>query len=448
MNVTAILSGGVAIALALPLAQRVLVRRFDIFEPIVVFAFAFAVMFVVRPLSMLINNDMVYFGVDVRRTLPLAVLLALAGAVAFVVAYELPWGRALAVRIPRPRGELDETRMAAAALFVGILGLLALFIVLPTSRGLSALDPLVNGRGAELGRVLTNTSTYLWYGSLLLIPASLAFFALALRRRRSGFVAAAAIFGSVALLRTIPTGNRLALLVYVGGAVVFVYLRRARRPGLATLAAGVVVALVGSYFFLTLRDPDSRAHALRTVERVTSNPTRLFRPIVRGADAEMAPALAGALTVIPERLDYRFGGATLGDLVIRPIPRQLWPGKPYPPGHEVVTTVWPDAAMYGFDPAFTPLLFFFWDFGVPGVLIGMATFGLVARLAYERMLQDSDRMDTQLLFAAFLWFMVIASRNDPADTVVQAAFLLVPLAAILAAARRRAPERDRGAVRR
>jgi hypothetical protein len=439
VNVTAILSVGVAVALALPLMERVRTRRFDIFEPIVVFSVAFGVMFAVRPLSMLIKDDTVYFGLDVRRTLPVAVLLALAGAVAFVVAYEFPLGRALAVRIPRPRGELDETRMAVAALCVGALGLLALFIVLPTSRGLSALDPLLHGRGPELGRVLTDTSTYLWYGSLLLIPASLAFFALALRRSRTVFVAGAATFGSLALLRTIPTGNRLALLVFLGGAVVFLYLRHTRRPGFVALAAGLALALVGSYFSLVFRDPDTRGHTLRTVERVASRPTRLFSPIVNGADAEMAPALAGALTIVPDRLSYRFGSATFGDLVIRPVPRQLWNGKPRPPGQEIVTTVWPSAAVYGFDPAFTPLLFFFWDFGIPGVLVGMALFGVIARLLYERLRLDSDRVDSQLLFAASLWFVVIAARNDPADTVVQAAFLLVPLAVILAIGRR-APE--------
>lgn len=438
MSVTAILAVAVGIALALPLAQRVLTRRFDIFEPIVVFAVAFGVMFVVRPLSMLINDDTLYFGLDVRGTLPLAVLLALAGAVAFVVAYELPLGGALAARIPRPRGEIDETRLAAAALCTGVLGFLALFIVLPTSNGLSALDPLLHGRGPELGRVLTNTSSYLWYGSLLLIPASLVFLGLALRRRRGAFIAGAVIFGGLGLLRTIPTGNRLALLVFVGGAVVFVYLRRARRPGLVAVAAGVVIALIGSFFFLTFRDPDTRS--LRTLDRVVSDPTRLFLPIVNGADAEMVPALAGALTVVPEQLPYRYGEATLGDLVIRPVPRQLWHGKPYPPGHDIVTTVWPDAAMYGFDPAFTPLLFFFWDFGIPGVLLGMAIYGVIARLFYERMRQDSDRIDSQLLFAASLWFVVIAARNDPADTVVQAAFLLVPLAVVLAVGRRRASD--------
>ena len=46
------------IVLALPLVARAVQRRFDPFEPIVVFALAYGVMFVARPASMLVHGDL------------------------------------------------------------------------------------------------------------------------------------------------------------------------------------------------------------------------------------------------------------------------------------------------------------------------------------------------------------------------------------------------------
>jgi hypothetical protein len=443
-----ILASGLGVLLLIPVLWRIRGRRFDCFEPIVLFSVAWGVMFVVRPLAMLIRGDWVYFGLNVRGTLGLAILLALVGGIGFIVGYEIPLGGRLARAVPRAQSRAHEGPVLVAAILTGLLGILLLIVFLPSSRGFSMFDPLLQGRGGQLGVLIRGSSTYLWYGSLLVIPASLASVALALRTRAPLAVVTAVAFTAVALVRTVPVGDRMALLVFGGGLLVFAYVRRERRPSLLALVSGLMAALAVSYFILVVRYPDSRGNVVSDATSIVSRPQQIFSPVLGGADSEMAPVLAGALTVIPDRLRYGYGRYTLGDLVSRPIPRQVWPGKPYPPGQKIVQTVWPVAYSYGFDPAFSPITFLYWDWGVAGVLVGMAVFGLVCRVMYEGFLVGHRRVEAQLLFSAGVWFAVVGARNDPVDTTIQATFLLLPLACILVAGLIRWPFVVRASVQR
>ena len=407
-------------------------RRFDPFEPIVLFALAYGAMFVARPAALLIEGERIFWGLDVLPTLPRALLIANLGAVSFVVGYETRAGTALAPRLPAAR-DVNIRIAAIAALVVAWLGFAALLVFLPLSDPTRSLRVLFGGRGDELGVLLDSTSTYIWYGSLLLAPAALVLLALAVRSRTFGLCAAASAVIALALVRLVPVGGRIVLLPLLGGMFALVYLMRDRRPGVPMLAVVALLALLGSYLTLGVRDPNDDRTLQTAVEDLTHRPHAVFDPMLRSADAEMVLALSGALTVIPEPLSYRWGGATVGNLVVRPVPREVWPGKPLPPGEKVVATVWPE--LYpGLDPAFSPLLVFYWDFGLTGVALGMALFGIVARLLYEWFLLYRRALSAQLIFAVGTWFVVVGARNDPVDTIVFAMFVVAPTLGILAVA--------------
>lgn len=425
MSASSILIIGLAVVLMAPVAWRIWLRRFDPFEPVVVFCVAWGVMFVVRPTAMLLYGDLTYFKVDISGTLPRALVLASVGAVSFLVAYEVRAGRALARRVPAPY-EIEMSRGVISALVMTALAFLALLVFF---KGLSRFHLLLGGRSDELGQILHGSSTYLWYGSTLIVPAALLSAALALRERHMVLTLLALAVSALALLRIVPVGNRILLLPLLGGALVYLYVRRGARPRLPVLVVMVVGAVVASWVLLLYRDPYARSGVWPFVKSLSHHPERPFRPILRGRDAEMAPALAGALTVVPKALHYRYGSAVLGDLVIRPIPRQLWKGKPKPPGQEVVQTAWPDAYPY-LDPAFTPVLFFYWDFWIVGVAVGMAAFGAAARTLYEWFLRFRHDLTAQLIFSAGIWFTVIGARDDPVDAIIIFAFMVFPLALI------------------
>jgi hypothetical protein len=420
--VTLALAG--AVVLLLPIGWRIATSRFDPFEPIVLFSIAWGVMFVVRPIALIDQGNTMYFGLDIGPTLPRAVLVALLGAVCFVWAYESSAGTALARRLPAP-AEVGTKRTLIAAAVVGAVGLSALLVVLPTSDLNASLQILLGGRSDTLAVVLDETPLYLWYGSWLLVPAALVFAAIALRERSALIGVGALVVSSLALLRLVPLGNRAVLLPFLGALLVFLHVSRNRRPGAVSLVLAAAVALLASFVVLSVRDPETRSVEAVT-EQLLETPQVVFRPVVRGPDAEMVQAFSAALTVIPDELSYRYGGATVGTLLIRPIPRQLWTGKPATPGKEVVGAVWPQFVRY-LDPAFSPLLPLYWDFGLPGVAAGMGLFGLVARALYEWFKRHRRELVAQLVFSLGVWFVVIGVRNAPVDTVVLLCFLLLPV---------------------
>ena len=420
-----------AVVLVLPLVWRARGRRFDPFEPIVLFALAWGAMFVVRPTAMLVGDERSFWGLDVLPTLPRALLLAGVGATAFVVGYELLPTRRVAVRLPTPR-PIDESIAVTAALVTCLVALVALAFFLPTN-ALEALRVLLGGRSAELGEALSRTSNYVVNTSLLFAPAALVLTALALRRRSPLLIATTLLVLLLALVRVLPAGGRFVLLPLLGGIFVLVYVMRDKRPRTAVLVVIGVLAFVGSYFTLQFRDPTDDRTLETAVEELAERPHAIFDPVVSSADAEMVLALSAALTVVPEELPHRWGGATVGNLATRPVPRELWSGKPRPPGETVVATIWPQHYP-ALNLAFTPLLpltgtsaFWAWRPGwrCSDSCAGCCTSG-----------SRSIGRDfvAQVVYAASVWFVVIAARNDPVDTLVLAAFLLAPVIAIVAVA--------------
>jgi hypothetical protein len=149
--------------------------------------------------------------------------------------------------------------------------------------------------------------------------------------------------------------------------------------------------------------------------------------VLLGPDSEMAATFAAALTVIPESLGHSYGETIFGDLVIRPIPRPLWEGKPLPPRERLVATLWPsEQEGDAINPEFSVLLYLYWDFGLIGVAIGLALAGAGCKTLYHYLTDRKTDTAAQALYALALWFVVIGLRNSPVDTLNLAAFMVAP----------------------
>jgi hypothetical protein len=428
--VQALLVVTIGMVLAAPLALRVKLRRFDPFEPIVLFSVAYGVMFVVRPASMLVGHHLEYDGprtpTDVSDTFSKILVLALLGAVAFVGAYETSLGRALAGRGRAVRAlTVDRAVLAAAAL--GSVAVASFLAFLASTGGLSTIGLILRGRTTQLSRDVGGTTFYLWNSFFFIIPATLLLVSAGLERRRKALVVAAAVFAAFFLLRTVPLGARIAILPLVGGLIVLHYARRGNRPSVVAVVAVILVALVTSSFLSDLRGRGSRGEDIAQTIARSTHPTRIFSPFLSGPDSEMAPVLAAALTQIPQKIHYTYGRTIFGDLVARPVPRALWADKPVPPREKLIASLWPvERKKGGINPEFSILLYFFWDFGIPGVIVGMLAFGVLARALFEYFLIHRSSPGVQVLYSLALWFLVIALRNSPVDTFVQFMFVVFP----------------------
>jgi hypothetical protein len=419
----------IGIVLAIPIILRIARRRFDLFEPIVIFACAYGVMFVARPLSMLASNHLAYDGpqrsTGVATTFSEMLVLALLGASAFVVGYELPLGRRLAVRLRGP-DEYDVRRLVVAAL--GSAGVaIVVFLIFLGSSPASTLTLILRGRSSELNQMVVDTSFYVWFSFLLLIPATLVLVAVGLHRRSRRVLLAALPLAALFLFRTVPLGDRKVLLTFVGGLIVLCYVRRSARPALGAVVAIFAAALLASSFLSDLRGRSTRHESVsETVVRAV-RPERIFSPFLSAPDSEMAPVLAAALSVIPEQLPHTYGKTIFGDLVARPIPRALWTDKPEPPRDTLISRVWPvEGKDRRINPEFSVLLYFYWDFGALGIVLGLIFFGIAARLLFEYFRLHRYSLEVQVAYSLALWFVVIGLRDSPVDTLVLATFIALP----------------------
>jgi hypothetical protein len=422
---------GIAVVLLLPIARRVRQRRFDPFEPIVLFAAAYSVMFVVRPAAMLAEEALVYTGpratLDVSATFTEMLAIALLGAVSFVVAYELAPRRAerRTATILGPGFETGRATLLAVGLAVVGVGTFAGFLA--STGGIATLEAIFrSGREAGLESAI-EANRYLWQAFFVLVPAAVILLAIGSTEHRPAVVAVALISIAIFLLREIPLGARISLLPLIGGLFVLYYLSRSSRPSLRTLIVLVLLAVFASAFLSDVRARTTRGETVIETFVRAVQPSRLAESVLLGPDSEMAPTFAAALTVIPESLGHSYGKTIFGDLVVRPIPRPLWEGKPQPPRDRLVATLWPsEHAARAINPEFSVLLYLYWDFGLIGVAIGLALAGVGCRALYRYLSDRKTDTSAQVLYALALWFVVIGLRNGPVDTLIVGAFVVAP----------------------
>jgi hypothetical protein len=440
----ALVLAAIGALLLMPIAIRLFQRRFDPFEPIVVFAAAFGAMFLVRPVAMLVGDNFLYerwsLTIAVRDTFFEMMLLAAAAAAAFVAAYALPLGRTIATAARPPSMSFHSGRVVGGALATAAAGI-ALTTLFLVGAG-EGLELIRAGRSARLTDAYRSSSSYLAHGPYLLVPSALILFAVGRAYARKGLVILAGVITLILLYLSVPTGSRMLLLPFAGGALVYHYVSRNSRPGIVTLAALVLVSLfVSSLLVNTRLAGDGRSGGFRdTASSTVRHPERMLAPLTRDSDAEMAPALAAALKLVPEEIGFMRGGAILGDFFTRPIPRGLWSEKPLPPRETIISRVWPDEYLHGVaNPEFSVLLYFYLDFAVLGVIVGMAAYGVIARTLYEYFRAHDDNLVVRLVFSFSVPFVAIALRDSPVDTFVRAVFIFLPVLLVFRFASNRSP---------
>jgi hypothetical protein len=442
-SVEVALLAGIAVVIVTPIAFRIRKRQLDVFEPIVVFAVAYGVMFVLRPSFMLLADDVADHRAtapyDLSDTFAEMLLVALVGAVAFVAGYLAPAASRLPERWRPPALDLDLRKTIIALGVVVIVGVVSFVAFLAAAGGLAAVDLFFSGRSLELLHIFREVPAYFTYGSTVLVPAALLLTILGVRRRSWPLLVASAAVLAVVILKNGAVGSRIQLLPLVGGGFVYYFIARDTRPRARVLLAVAALALVLSSVLLIFRDANSRAGRtpLEALADVASNPAVVIRPLTQGHDAAMAPFLAAALKFIPEEVPHMYGGATVGDLLARAVPRQLWPEKPLPPRERLIGVMWPAEWANGvLNPEFSVLLAFYLDFGILGVAGGMALYGVAWRASYEYFRRFASNFTTQVVFALSLPLLVVAVRDSPVDTLVRVVLIVGPVLAVFLFARR------------
>lgn len=442
-----LLLAGLALVVLAPTALAIAARRFDYFSPQTVFAAAWGTMFIARPVAMLYTNNFSLAianspAQNVRPGFTTMLGAALLGAAGFQLGYFLYVLRRSEASPPSRRVDWDHPLLLRLAAAFGTLGTL-LFAAFILHSGIHhAISALIHGRTVAQASLYKSSSAYLYDGILLLIPATLLLvgrLAFGGDHQRRLTRALAWLFGVLLVLRALASGGRTPLLLLVGALVVFYFLRRETRPRLSR----VVIVLVVSFFVLSVmlasRDSGLRHHQGigGAITSVIEHPGHQLGKLLNRGDTSMASVFALETEIVPSKLGYRWGGATIGDIVTRPIPHQLWKHKPLAPEAALTNELWPKAFKTGLaHPVYSVMGTFYFDIGLTGVVIGMLLVGLLYGFVRRRLLGVKDT-GLVVIAAAVIPLLVTGLRDSFPDTVLHFICVGVPLIVTLEIVRRR-----------
>jgi oligosaccharide repeat unit polymerase len=155
--------------------------------------------------------------------------------------------------------------------------------------------------------------------------------------------------------------------------------------------------------------------------------TEVFEKLVDNYNFISLPTTAHVMEAMPEKLAYQYG-QTLFLWVYAPIPRTIWPEKP-----DVVTGQVIAKAVFGRGfgkGGGTPpniVSDFYWNFGIPGVMVGMFFFGCFLRFLYFNALPNLDNNKTALLLYLII---MVPMTHGIADASVSAGIVAMLTAVI------------------
>lgn len=357
-----------ATACVVPALIDIVRGRFDIFEPVHAVAFAtFVYMMLIPVLLARQTNGFVLGGISYAGDMPKVAFLSLLSLLGFYVGYyqyRLRPGNP--DTIPRPdKGLPRHARRWAILIFAFFVGLVALWLIV----GRVPLNTLwifgeadytdwrFEAQGVNIG--------YL-YAAREALPACVLLL-IATRSRRRWPLGTILIGLGIAILFA-GMGNRSRLVLLLLGVAIFYYLERNKKPAAwQIIAAGAVIfyGIVGAIGFFRILG--------RSVGMDEFSLDQAWNVFV--ASSGIAVTAAALVHWIPSIAGYELGRGFL-NLLITPIPRFLWPAKPFL-NPEIIAEILPTGAA---PPLWT---IFYVEFGPIGVIGGMAVLGVLAGWVYQ-----------------------------------------------------------------
>lgn len=427
------------------------------FDPLVTGLSMLALLFIARPIRMMTEPSMLeaFHGYSIDGYIDLTLLVVVAGVAAFIFGYramrdvastQSPGTNARHFRASS-NAERVLNRKTAWGVVLGAVIVGTTLFVLHLRQGPSVVETLVlttRGRSARLAQVFRQSSEYLSLGPMLVSSAVSA--VLLLGRRLESWERTALL-----LLALYPTvlfvfvGNRRfaipALLIPV--LCWFVAKNRYPRWSSTFIAVAVLFLLAATLPFVRSAGARADRSAPKLVRDFVTSPLELTDRTLTSFDTEMFPALALQVKTMNERpgVGYYWGQATIGDVLIAPIPTKIWRGKPQTARDGMLIDVFgsPCQPVGGRCTDFSAIGTFYQDLGVFGVVLGMAALGGATGVAGNTL----RRQLSAGLVAAVAWivFLPIILRAGFMPAMSWYAFYALPAVAVAVVASRTRPSR-------
>jgi hypothetical protein len=413
--ISVVLAAATIVVAAVPLVRRFRDGTFDLLEPIVGGSVVLAVIFGVRPLAMLPGGDFVYRDVDIRPEFPFVIALGLIGTMAFTLGYDWVRGR----QAPSATVVDRADHRLLPAIIYGYIAILAILSVVLFGVHLVRLgDGLVDGlrlfaggTSPELVTRWAGTTEYL-SASPILAACAATLLGVATRWRLNRYqLALTAALILYPLVIFYVSGDRRYMIPTLGVPVVAWMLMSGRRLSRRVLILAVPIAFVVLTAIPFVRwgaaQEGSGGIAAAFVQGI-GNPVRAVERFILGPDTSMFDALAIEVRILREPGDFFYGRATVGDLILAPMPHLLIQDKPQTARDELLVRAYGSpctVTVLGVCDDFSVIGTFYQDFWIPGVVVLMAAVGAASAALWFGWRRSSG--DPRLIVALSAWIVFI-----------------------------------------
>jgi hypothetical protein len=434
----ALLLTGVAIVTIAPAVARYRSEH-TMLDPLIWGSLTLAVMFVVRPLALVLYQQTSYKGFDLTAQFDQVLVMATVGALAFAVGYRANVGRRFARIVPVVPDDSDDNSVILFAVGVCFVAMLA-YAEAAISIGVSPTAVFSTGFVQNPNQ----SSAYLYLAPYMPVPAALLLFRTGLRRKQVSVVVASLLVVVVMVNIIASSGKRFWTLLFLSAFVLYPILRFRWRVPLRFGIPAVLVMLIFVQATQDRRAGDNRRAVKSTEPSITSSliettihPARSVKALLLGPTIEMFDADDLEFQYVPQTLGYHPFSA-IENLVAAPIPRQLWPSKPFNSDGILDKTFFGEHGVTSSSAsvAFSVLGGFYYDSGLIGVALGMLFIGTLLRVLYEYFTTHRDNEFVIVMYSLALPIIPILMRGNLADTFSRALFIFAPVPIVALCARR------------
>ncbi|MFN8178341.1 MAG: O-antigen polymerase [bacterium] len=395
--------------LFLPHVVAALEGRWTAFHPLVIFtAFCFFGYFL-RSMHLVWHEKLNLYHILVDRPTALdllarGLLVVILGVCGFYLGYASPQAASLGARLPVPRSRWSVRRVRALSLLFTTIGAASYAAYAHAAGGLIFLATNMELR-SEL-----SAGMHLYFFGIRFLELGLLFRYVGHLRGRAGrlrrfslAIHALAVMVAVGLLGSRAWAMEVLFMMLVVRAAML------RPPRLRTLA---IVVASGLFLFSVYDQYRNLTHhgfrASEAKEISVGSATAVYDGVLGGRNFDMMDNLLSVLWYTPDRLPFLLGSSYL-HFFVNFVPRGLWPGKPKGIDSILAEKIY-GWAMGGAPPGTIGELYF--NFQFAGVVVGMALFGALVRVAWTYSKRERRHPFLALFLGATLVFVGMVTRGS------------------------------------
>lgn len=414
----------------LPAINRLVKHRLDLPEPAIWFAAFYFVAFGVRAIyDLTFGSGWLRFGPDVEdlRLVNSALSVSILALLCFWFGYNLRFGKIMARVLPILPKKWSKNCLIPVVLFCTCIAwILRLYII--NSYSGSIIEWLLSDKDI-IFRLAPGSFTYIRIIYLNLGASAIVILFIAGRlthRRRYKLLFWALLIPEILFL--LLEGKRLFVPALLLSILISYYMtsKRGHHISCRLVLYAVLVLMLGVLLYPIISIVRFKGvSAIRKFPYQYLTPKELFKNV--SGNLHSFDSLALIMRDVPEKVPYTYGSEILR-MRYACIPKRLWPEKPVINPGDIFRDTFAPAEMVSEGVSVCVSLpgQFYWDLGIPGILIGMPLIGIIFRFWYEYMVRKKGNLSNVLVVSVmFVWCFFTVKHTLVNYTAYLFAFLLL-----------------------